>query len=184
MWMHQHVCRYQGTQPVSVASKCCVVDCASGPRADLNPHLFVATFLDHSHVDTTIEAVLHRLFTEIRRYCGLTKRVPSKIHLKDKFIPWMEEASKKGLVWLVDGIEKLASKDFLWLNQVLYSVKKGIQIVVTCAAHREDIIGVLTSNSVGSDNMAIPKLTAGQVTFAQLHLPGQHADFSEMELQV
>jgi hypothetical protein len=62
-------------------------------------------------MDCSFEVVLQRLLIVLKKHLKLPLRVPSDMRMLDEVATWMTEAGKHGLIWVIDGLERMNCKN-------------------------------------------------------------------------
>ena len=62
----------------------------------------------------------------------LDLRVPTGAGCVAEFELWIGEASKYGLVWIIDGLDQVNCSGFEWMVSTLRGTEHGILLIMTC----------------------------------------------------
>ena len=70
---------------------------------------------------------------QLKQSLSLDFRVPTEAECVAEFERWIEQASKHGLVWLIDGLDRVVSPQFEWLISTLRASEHGVVLIITCS---------------------------------------------------
>ena len=128
-----------------------------------------------------MEGVLRRLIVQLKKHNPfIAMHIPSDLRIEHEVVEWLQQflgtGSEVGLIWLIDGLDKMPNTDFAWLKRIVTQVKKRLRIIVSvCTSDHQkylnitNIVGEVDYGSVkegpvtSTSQIEIPKLTPGSV---------------------
>lgn len=60
-------------------------------------------------------------------------RVPQGAECIAEFGRWIGESSKHGLIWLIDGLDRIDCEQFEWIVSTLRATERGVILIITCS---------------------------------------------------
>ena len=126
--------------------------CLHGPRQDIRPHIFIATFVHQNLEDNSLSGniyvcfrnmilafefldaagFLSRFYKQLKQSLNLDLRIPTGAGCVAEFEVWIGIASKNGLVWIIDGLDQVVCSGFDWMISTLRRTEHGILLIMTC----------------------------------------------------